>query len=372
MIPNVNVLNRAENIRRDNDNQKSLSISLMDVDSVILNHIIYNLKPEVIQGGLVKTVHTSFGSPELWKAMKSDSAFRDFTGKIVLPSIIIKRTTSTDDEQQIHFNRYLNESVIRTHSPKNRYTKYSALNGRNSPVQEVYNITFPSHMKLTYHFVIWTEYVEQMNKLVELFQFSSKDYWGNAVGYKFRVEGMSFGHTVELQSGDDRMVKTEFDLTVHGYILPETMAKLDSQESTFKKIMTPKKILMGLEVVGTDYDFDTHKSTADKWKNQQYPNKNSDEIIRPAAISVVDGIADISGKNSIVNTLNRVKVNTSGGTVNNSQGSTSPSNFPYLRIVGTPIDINNTGQAGDVSFDDQYFYIYTEGQWRRTAISSFS
>jgi hypothetical protein len=207
-----------------------------------------------------------------------------------------------------------------------------------------------------------------MNKLVELFQFASKDYFGNKIGYKFRVDGISFGHTVELQSGDDRMVKTEFDLTVHGYILPETMTKLDSQESTFKKTLTPKKIIMGLEVVGTDYNFETHNSNSGKWKNQQYPNKDLNEIIPTAPISVVDGIADISSGNSIVSTLNIIK---SKGQSNNTTPTATQLSFPYLRIVGPPQDQNNIGQSGDFSYDDSYFYIYTNNQWRRVAISEF-
>jgi hypothetical protein len=41
-------------------------------------------------------------------------------------------------------------------------------------------------------------------------------------------------------------------------------------------------------------------------------------------------------------------------------------------LVGTPQNINNTGQSGDVSYDDNYFYIFTNDHWKRVAISSFS
>ena len=368
MTPNVNALNRAEQVRRDTDFQKNFSIGLMDIDETILNHIINNLKPEVIQDGIVKKVNCMFGSPELWKAMQKDSFIRDYNGKIQLPSIILKRTTSTDDEQLIHFNRYLNETVIRTHSPKNKYTKFSILNGKNAPVHEVYNITFPSHMKLTYHFVIWTEYVEQMNKLVELFQFNSKDYFGNKDGYKFRVDGISFGHTVELQSGDDRLIKTEFELSVHGYIIPETITKLDTHESTFKKILTPKKILMGMEIMGSEAF--CRNENEDKWKNQQYPNKNLSEIIPSAPISFVDGVVDNSTIGSIITTMkNRICISSNTPPTPSIPPTQA---YPYLRIVDKPQSENDAGQDGDVSYDDQYFYIYTVSQWRRVAISSFS
>ena len=96
--------------------------------------------------------------------MQKDSFIRDYQGKIIIPAIILKRTTSDSDEQFTHFNRYLEETVIKTYSEKNQYTRFSVLNGRNAPVHEIYNITFPSHMKLTYRFIIWTEYIEQMNK----------------------------------------------------------------------------------------------------------------------------------------------------------------------------------------------------------------
>ena len=234
-IPPEFVLNRANEINRSTDTQKSVSISLYDIDETIFNHLNTNLKLEVVDGGVTKKVTVMYGSPELWKAMKTDAFIRDYQGKITLPCIVIKRTSSESDEQLAHFNRYLNETVIRTHSPKNKYTKFSVLNGKNAQVNEIYNITFPSHMKLTYHMVIWTEKVEQMNKLVESFQFNTKDYWGNRDGYKFRVDAPSFAHTVELQSDDDRLIKTEFDLNVHGYILPETITKLDTQQSNFKK-----------------------------------------------------------------------------------------------------------------------------------------
>jgi hypothetical protein len=126
---------------------------------------------------------------------------------------------------------------------------------------------------------------------------------------------------------------------------------------------------MGLEVVGDDYNFETHNSNSGKWKNQQYPNKDLNEVIPTAPVSVVDGIADITSGNSIVSTLNRIRVS---GQTNNTTSNSSVQNFPYLRLVGTPQNINNTGQSGDVSYDDNYFYIFTNDHWKRVAISSFS
>jgi len=367
------VLNRAEQVRRDNDTQKSLSISLYDIDNTILNHLQNNLKLQVEHEGVIKKPVCMFGSPELWKAMQKDSFIRDYQGKITLPAIILKRTTSNTDETFIHFNRYLNEAVIKTYSEKNQYTRFSILNGSNAPVNEVYNITFPSHMKLTYKFIIWTEYISQMNQLVEAFQFNTKDYWGTEHGYKFRVDSVSFGHTVELQAGDDRLVKTEFDLNVHGYILPETMTKLDSQKQTFKKLLTAKKIVMGVDLSSDTQPLYPYGNNNSKWKSQQYPNKDADEIITPAPISVSDGVVNpetgiISNSNPVYSTLSYVS-SVGNTNINNIYPSVSG---PYLTLVETPASITSAGQEGQASFDDQYFYVYTKNQWRRVAISSFS
>ena len=55
----------------------------------------------------------------------------------------------------------------------------------------------------------------------------------------------SISHAVELQVDTDRLVKSEFDLTVNGYILPDTMDKLTGKQMTTQKFFTPKKIIMG-------------------------------------------------------------------------------------------------------------------------------
>ena len=374
-MPNDNILpptspDRALQIRRDKDSQKNSSISLYDIDQTILNHLKNNLKLQVENQGVTKTVTCMFGSPELWKAMKQDSFIRDYQGKITLPCVVLKRTTSDSDHQFSHFNRYLAETFIRKHSPKNQYTRFSVLNGSSVPINEIYTITFPSHMKLTYHFVIWTEYVEQMNKLVEIFQFSTKDYWGVKAGFRFRVDAPTFGHAIELQSGDDRLVKTEFDLEVHGYILPETITMLDQQKSTFNKSLTPKKIILGMETDDTGGNIINDTNT-DKWKNQQYSNVSLDEHIAQPPITVVEMDTDCS---KFIHSALSTRLLMDDATTCNS-GEEHHSHHPegpYLRLVGTPFNINNSGQDGDVSFDDQYFYVYAHTQWRRVAISSFS
>jgi hypothetical protein len=100
------------------------------------------------------------------------------------------------------------------------------------------------HMVFTYSFIVWTEYHEQMNTIIEKIKFNTKDYWGSSKGFRFRTRVDNFSHTVELQADEDRVVKTEFDLITHGYILPESYQLLDRQYPSTDKLFTKKKSLL--------------------------------------------------------------------------------------------------------------------------------
>jgi hypothetical protein len=241
----------------------------------------------------------------------------------------------------------LNTQVIKLYSQKNQYTRFSTLIGKNVPVNEIYNVIVPSHMILTYHFIIWTELVEQMNGLVETIRFNTNDYWGSKKGFRFRTRVESYGHTVELQANEDRIVKTEFDLITHGYILPDTMTKLEKHSMTTRKMFTPKKVIIGIEVVATDYNMEQLDKNREKWKNPNYPNLQADVPIPEPPVSVNTDIID----------------NSVGIRVDNSP--------LFLRIVPIPSTQYARGQEGDMSFDSQYFYICIHGGWKRTAISEF-
>ena len=178
--------NRALHVRRDTDTQKNITIGLYDIDETIL-YFLEKLNLQVTDNGTLVKVPIFFGSPEIWTAARRDGYLRDKQGKIMLPVMTLKRTSSETDETLQYFNRYLQSSVMKKYSTKNKYTQFSILSGQNAPINEVYNIVFPSHMTMTYHFIIWTEYVEQMNKLVETIQFNTRDYWGSPKGFRFRT-----------------------------------------------------------------------------------------------------------------------------------------------------------------------------------------
>jgi hypothetical protein len=294
---------RVNEVRRDKDTQKDFTISLYDIDETILMHL-EQLQLQVEDVGKKIKVPIFYGSPERWTSAQRDGYIRDNQGKLILPAIVLKRTNSENDQSLRFFNRYLNTPVRKMYSPKNKYTKFSILNGQNVPVNEVYNVIVPSHMVLTYHFIIWTEKVEQMNDLVSAIQFNTRDYWGSRKGFKFRTKVESYSHTVELQADEDRVVKTEFDLTTHGYILPDHLTKLEKHQMTTTKMFTPKKIVMGVEVVKSEFDLKSKNKNREKWQNPNYPNLQADIPLPNPPISIIDGVTDLSNTSpQIIDTL---------------------------------------------------------------------
>lgn len=283
---NANV-NRAQQVRRDTDKQKNNTVRLIDIDTAIMNQLEKFQLTVTDEGNQIK-VPLYYASPEKWKSIQKDGIIRDYNGKMILPAIAFQRTTSEKDQAMMMFNRYLNYPVLRQYSEKNRYTRFSTLVNQNVPVHEVYDVLMPDHMVFTYHFIVWTEYVEQMNSLVERLNFEAEDYWGDVRGLRFRTKIDSFSHTIELQIDQDRIVKTEFDLLVNGYLLSGINYNLSTgNKHTTQKWFIPKKVVVGVEVVETGYDWNTHKSNKEKWRSQKYPNLPANEVNAIVPPSVV-------------------------------------------------------------------------------------
>lgn len=337
-------LNRASQIRRDTDDQKNITISLYDIDQTILDGF-NGFEISVEDGGKNINVPIFYSSPELWKSIQKDGCVRDYNGKLQLPLMVLKRTSCDTDERLSFFNRYLHSSAMKLYSSKNKYTKFSALNGQNAPINEVYNIMIPKHVKLSYTGIIWTEKVEQMNVVVEKVKFNATDYIGTKERWKFRSVVGSMGHQVEIQIGDDRMVKTEFTLTVYAYILPETVVKLGHEQMTNNKLLTPKKIMFNISTAETIVS--ELEKNAEKWRNPIYPNlPKTTPIVSPSVIS-----------NDMIKIYSKFVESAGGG---------QEFHFP------PPSSSTSTGTEGWLSYDSEYYYIYTEGKWNRLPIALFN
>ena len=71
-----------------------------------------------------------------------------------------------------------------------------------------------------------------MNKLIESINYSSDSYWGDKEKFQFNTKIDQFNNTTELTVGDNRIVKTTFGLKLQGYLVPDSINKELTQQSS--------------------------------------------------------------------------------------------------------------------------------------------
>ena len=167
-----------------------------------------------------------------------------------IPLVMFKRNSiERNDTLSNTMNRHVSYPSVSKYSKKHRYDRFSAMTATEKPV-ELYDIVIPDYVTLTYEVIIWTDFTEHMNKVVEAFQYATDEYWGDKGGFKFRVKIDSFDNTTEISEGSQRIVRTNFTMAVNAYLLPEQF----DNESTHKKSISGKKVVWGLETDMTGLD----------------------------------------------------------------------------------------------------------------------
>ena len=240
--------NRALQHRRD-DTIQDISVSLMDMDSAIMYYFENIIKPTVIENGETVKVPIMYSSPERWTAIQKTGFMRDKKRQVILPVIAFRRTGMEKDEtmpvdKMDPEEPKLHYSFERKYNPRNRYDNFTVQQGL-LPQREYYNVAIPDYMILSYDFIIWTHYIEQMNKLVERINWSAGSYWGERDRMRFRTNIDSFTDSTEV-TDRDRIVKTEFSVSLRGYLIPEAFNELAGPH-TAGTYITPSQVLIGTE-----------------------------------------------------------------------------------------------------------------------------
>ena len=62
-----------------------------------------------------------------------------------------------------------------------------------------------------------------MDKLIEAINFASNSYWGDPALFQFLAKIETFSDSQTYEQGEDRLVRTEFDLTLNGYLIPDSL-----------------------------------------------------------------------------------------------------------------------------------------------------
>ena len=241
-------VNRALQRKRTDDIQ-DISVSLMDMDSTIMYYFENVIKPQVVENGETIKVPIMYASPERWAAVQKQGFMRDAKRQIILPAIAFRRTGMEKDDTipvdkidpedpKFHY------AFERKFNSRNRYDNFSVQQGL-LPQREYYNVAIPDYMVLSYDFIVWTHYIEQMNKLIERINWSAGAYWGEPNRMRFRTNIDSYTDATEV-ADRERLIRTEFSVSLKGYLIPEAYNELAGPHTQMTHL-TPNRVMVGTE-----------------------------------------------------------------------------------------------------------------------------
>lgn len=241
---------RVQSRADDTSNDSSpIKVTLYTVDNAIIKYLSDRIKPVVTQNGTQVVVPVIYGNPERWKSAQRDGILRDSIGKIQLPIIMIRRTAMKKSGFNSPVNKYYDRSFYTGWNRRTPYDRFGVINNI-TPSREYYvTSAVPDYYEFTYKCMVWTEYMEQMNGLVENISFESDEFWGERNSYKFRTIINSFEPLTELPSSEDRVVRTQFNMTVYAYLLPESQLDVGHNRGMItRKRYGVKKVVTFTEV----------------------------------------------------------------------------------------------------------------------------
>ena len=229
---------------------KGFSIGVKEIDTAVIKHIRNVMKPKVREQNEIISVPVLYGNEERWKSIKDRGTLRDKNGVIILPMIVVKRTSvGFDDAMPLSFDNDVRGkfvSVIRSSSgwsKNNRYDRFAVLTGQK-PVQEFVKTGMPDFVTCNYSIVMMTSFIEQMNDLNTLWIEHLETYFGDQTSYRFlsSLDG-DISNEIEMESQGERIIRNEFSMTIKAYMIPEFTDNVFGKTAELGRAYTPKKVI---------------------------------------------------------------------------------------------------------------------------------
>lgn len=279
------------------------SSNLRDIDQALFNLFDKEIGFQVTQNSQIQKVPVIYAGSERWSFNKLNKPLRDRDGTLIIPLISIRRTDIDQKEEQ-YFGRSLGvstgdlvikrrlsakdpsyQALINKNNLKNQnnvaHSSHfidagppgsgalpgkiasrrenifgSGINSRagellapqlGNNIFEVITMPFPNFVVLTYQIVFWTQYISQMNTLLEKlmnsytsqgnnFQITSdKGYWYVAYVQDIFKSEENFDDYTEKE----RIIKYSVEIKVPGYLIaPEG----SGDQSPFRKYLSAPQI----------------------------------------------------------------------------------------------------------------------------------
>ena len=240
--------NRAKQISLKNDKDKDFYIGMKDLTDAVDYYFKQILRLSVVQNNNRISIPIVYGTPENWLSVQRDGYFRDQQGKLQAPLLMYKRTSVTQNRNlgyKLDGNMVHNVQLFeKSYNPRNNYGNFAVLNSRAPEKEYVVSVT-PDYVTVEFECIVWTYFIEQMDKIIEALNFSSRAYWGDPNKFQFYSNIDSFNESVSYDIGEDRAVKSSFTLTLNGYLIPDTVNK---KLANADRYYGASQILFGMEV----------------------------------------------------------------------------------------------------------------------------
>ena len=238
-------VNRANEVRRDNDIIKTPKCTIEDVDWAIMSYIQDIIHPQIIENGQTIDVPVMYSNGEKWAQVQSRGYMRDRKGKIMTPIISIRRNSITERDMlkklDVNNNPAGNAQILQNkHTKVNRYDRFSVQQG-SKRLNEYYVSAVPEYIDVSYELLLWTEYTEQMNSLIEQIMPTGGFAWGTT--WKFPTFISDYTFETLNASGEDRIVRATLPLTCKATLLMSD----ELRKSTIQKKYSVKRVAFGSE-----------------------------------------------------------------------------------------------------------------------------
>ena len=379
-VPASSKQNRENQVSLKNDKTKLPTVSFKDIDAAIFYYFQNVIKPSVIQNSTQIDVPVMYGNPERWSAVQKDGFLRDSNGKIQVPLIMFKKQSIEKNRSlgnKLDGNEVNNFAVFqKKYSKGNIYDQFSRLTNR-TPSQEIYGVVIPDYVTVTYQCVIFTDYVEQTDKLIEALNFASDSYWGDKERYRFRAMIDSYTPTIEMNQGQDRSVKTTFTIRLNGYIITDTYNR---DKANMKKWHSKSQVSFGLETVGDLETLTAAAGTPQEAAPVRFFDSQIGAYTPPSSAGM--NAAQITYL-SLNTTAIADTVDSTTATFNNVQIATPPAGFTiteddfdvYVNGISIPSSQRTTAQSGAnvvITFDTAAIQYNMRPEFEIVLVGKFS
>ncbi|MBC8304284.1 MAG: hypothetical protein H8E55_52060 [Pelagibacterales bacterium] len=246
------VINRAEQIRRDDDIIKTPKCTIEDVDWAVLSYLQEIVKPQIIENNQTIDVPVLYANGEKWAQVQSRGYMRDRKGKMMTPLISIRRGTITERDTlkklDVNQNPSGNSQILQNKfSTINRYDRFSLIRG-DKPLKEFYVTAIPEFIDVSYELFLWTEYTEQLNSLIEQLMPLGGFAWGTT--WKFPTFISDYTFETMNATGEDRLVRATLPLITKATLLMSD----ELRKSNIQKRFSTKRITFKSEVESFNVD----------------------------------------------------------------------------------------------------------------------